>query len=290
MTSLEIDAFLAIYREGSITKAADSLYINQSSLSTRLRTLERELGCILFDRNKGSRTQTLTPAGKRLLPLARQYQDLEAQMQAVCRPAFTEEVLRISSLNSIGSYLLPPVYAHFSSHWPDIRLEILDISTAEAQKALSRDELDIAFSTLSVSTEQITAIPFRSEPMVFVCSARSDYPDPVSLTDLSPAHEVCSFWTQDMQQWHKAIFGANAEPQVRLELTNQFRLFLARPQAWAIVPKSVADGLQNDRDLRICETDFAIPDRMLYILCRRAARNTKPVICFLDSLKMVLPE
>ena len=108
MTSLEIDAFLAIYREGSITKAAEALYIIQSSLSTRLRTLERELGCTLFDRNKGSRTLTLTAAGQRFLPLAQQYQELIAKMQAVCDPAATDDVLRVSSLNSIDSYLLPP--------------------------------------------------------------------------------------------------------------------------------------------------------------------------------------
>lgn len=290
MTSLEIDAFLAVYREGSITKAAEALYINQSSLSTRLRTLERELGCTLFDRNKGSRNLSLTAAGQRFLPLAQQYQELEAQMQAVCHPAMTDGVLRVSSLNSIGSYLLPPVYAHFSNRWPDIRLEIMDISTAEARKAITRDELDIAFSTLSGSTEQITTIPFLSEPMVFLCSAKSDYPDPVSLTDLSPTHEVYSFWSQDLQQWHKSTFGATTEPQVRLELMSQIKLFTAMPQAWAIVPQSVADTLQNDPELRVCKTNFAIPDRMLYILCRRAARNAKPIVYFLESLKEILQQ
>ena len=290
MTSLEIDAFLAVYREGSITKAAEVLYINQSSLSTRLRTLERELGCTLFDRNKGSRNLSLTAAGQRFLPLAQQHQALEAQMQAVCRPAVTDGVLRVSSLNSIGSYLLPPVYAHFSRRWPEIRLEIMDISTAEAKIAITRDELDLAFSTLSGSTEQITTIPFLSEPVVFLCAAKSDYPDPVSLQDLSPSHEVYSFWSQDLQQWHKSIFGATAEPQVRLELMSQIKLFTAMPQAWAFVPQSIADALRDDPDLRVCKTDFAIPDRMLYILCRRAARNTKPIVYFLESLKEVLQE
>jgi len=290
MTSLEIDAFLAIYREGSITKAAEALYIIQSSLSTRLRTLERELGCVLFDRNKGSRKLTLTAAGQRFLPLAQQYQELEAKMLAVCHPASTDNVLRVSSLNSIGSYLLPPVYAHFSSRWPEIRLEIMDISTAKARKAITRDELDLAFSTLSGSTDQIATIPFLSEPMVFLCSAKSNYPDPVSLADLSPAHEVYSFWSQELQQWHNTTFGANVEPQVRLELMSQIRLFTAMPQAWAFVPQSVADALQNDPELRVCETNFTIPDRLLYILCRRAARNTKPFASFLEALKEVLQE
>lgn len=290
MTSLEIEAFMAVYREGSITKAAEFLYINQSSLSTRLRTLEQELECTLFYRSKGSRHLSLTPAGKRFLPLARQYQKLETQMKAVRQPSFHDEMLRISSLNSIGSYLLPPVYQQFSNQWPEIRLDIKDISTAEARKALEWDELDIAFSTLSGNTEQITTISFLSEPMVFLCAAKSDYPDPVSLDDLSPTHEVYSFWCNDLYQWHQNVFGMDAEPQVRLELMSQIGLFTALPQAWAIVPQSVADTLQDAPDLRRCRTRFSIPDRPLYILCRKAAYNTLPVKRFLECLRTVLQE
>jgi len=290
MTSLEIEAFLAVYREGSITKAAEYLYINQSSLSTRLRTLERELGCVLFSRSKGRRNLTLTPEGQRLLPLARQYRELEQQMHTVCRPASTDGTLRISSLNSIGSYLLPPVYQRFSGCWPEIRLEIEDFYTPEARKALERDELDLAFSTLGDSSELIAAIAFLSEPMVFLCAEKSDYPDPVSVEDLSPAHAVYSYWSNELDQWHRTVFGAEAEPQVRLELMSQIRLFTSRPQAWAVVPLSVADALQDAPDLRRCRTAFAIPDRLIYILCRRAARTAPCITRFLECLHAVLQE
>ena len=44
MTTAEIDAFIAICQEMSISKAAERLYISQSSLSTKIKTLEKELG------------------------------------------------------------------------------------------------------------------------------------------------------------------------------------------------------------------------------------------------------
>lgn len=68
MTSLEIEAFLTVQSIGSVTKAAELLYISQSSLSTRLRTLEQELGCSLFVRGKGARAMMLTPEGERFCP------------------------------------------------------------------------------------------------------------------------------------------------------------------------------------------------------------------------------
>lgn len=290
MTSLEIQAFLTVQQTLSISRAAEQLYISQSSLSSRLQTLEQELGAPLFVRGRGRRELSLTAEGERFLPLARQHRDLEEKMRALGRPAQTRELLRISSLNSIGSYLLPPVYDRFTRLWPHFRLEIKDFSTAEAREALERDELDLAFSTLSGSTEQIAAIPFLAEPMAFLCAADSSYPDPVELGMLSPAHEVYSFWCADLQQWHRAAFGADAEPQVRLELMSQIRLFTARPDAWAVVPRSIADALADAPDLRRCRTAFSIPDRILFLLCRREARTSEPVTRFLDCLRTVLQE
>ena len=68
MTNAGIEAFLIVCKQHSISKAAAELFISQSSLSIRLRTLEKEVGCPLFFRHKGSREMVLTEEGKRFLP------------------------------------------------------------------------------------------------------------------------------------------------------------------------------------------------------------------------------
>ena len=45
MTNAGIEAFLIVCKQHSISKAAAELFISQSSLSIRLRTLEKEVGC-----------------------------------------------------------------------------------------------------------------------------------------------------------------------------------------------------------------------------------------------------
>lgn len=290
MTSLEIEAFLTVHQTGSVTKAAEQLYINQASLSTRLRTLERELGCSLFVRGRGEKAMVLTAEGKRFLPLARQHKKLEEKMRALVCDTTPRRVLRTASFSSIGNYLLPPVFQRFAQRFPDIRLEITDIVAPASTNAIIRDELDVAVSTLSISTEHITAIPFLLEPMTFLCAADSAYPDTVSLDMLSTANEVYSYWCNDVQQWHQATFGADAVPKVRLELMSQIHLFTAQPDAWAIVPYSVARDLQNAPDLRQCKMDFSVPDRCSYILCNRKTRSSEPVVRFLECLRTVLQE
>ena len=54
MNNIEIEAFLAICRNKSISKASEELYISQSTLSSRLKSLEEHLGCPLLLRSKGS--------------------------------------------------------------------------------------------------------------------------------------------------------------------------------------------------------------------------------------------
>lgn len=53
--------FLMVAREGSVTRAAERLFLSQPALSKQLRELEEELGCVLFER--GARHLTLTPEG-----------------------------------------------------------------------------------------------------------------------------------------------------------------------------------------------------------------------------------
>ena len=54
--------FLTVITSGSFISAADRLYISQSTVSTRIHTLEDQLGCTLFVRNKAG--TTLTSAGR----------------------------------------------------------------------------------------------------------------------------------------------------------------------------------------------------------------------------------
>ena len=62
--------FLAVCRYKTGSRAAEVIYITQPSLSTRLKTLENELGGPLFHRKKGCREMTLTTAGKAFYELA----------------------------------------------------------------------------------------------------------------------------------------------------------------------------------------------------------------------------
>jgi DNA-binding transcriptional LysR family regulator len=76
--SHRLHVFYAVAEAGSVAQAARLLCLTRSALSHALKSLEEDLGCMLFHRS--ARNLVISDAGKRLLPQARQI--LEAMQMA----------------------------------------------------------------------------------------------------------------------------------------------------------------------------------------------------------------
>lgn len=71
MKSTEVEAFLAVVSTSSITSAAKSLFLSQSTLSHRIKQLEHSMRVKLINRGRGIKFVTLTQYGQEFLPIAR---------------------------------------------------------------------------------------------------------------------------------------------------------------------------------------------------------------------------
>lgn len=267
MTDTGIEAFLAICRHRSISKAATELFIGQSSLSIRLKTLEKEIGCPLFYRSKGSYEMVLTEEGKRFYQLSLQYQEIVRNMRAI---GTKKSRLRVSAINSVATYLLPPVCDQFMKEQPGVHLEIQDMTMTVACQKLIQGETNLAFTTEAPNSQQIKTEVVLREPMVLICSAESGYPGKIELRALPIAHEVYVEWDRGFADWHRNVWGADAVPQIQLEIMGQLQMFVVKKNVWAVVPLSVADGLLA-AGIRRLVPDIPLPDREIYALQKRGA-------------------
>ncbi|MCD8037400.1 MAG: LysR family transcriptional regulator [Clostridiales bacterium] len=289
MTDSEVEAFLAVCRCGSITKAAEQLFINQSSLSTKIKILESEVGCPLIERSKGSRRLSLTDEGRRFYDMALKYEELVDNMLSVGRENLPL-TLRISSVSSTGTYLFAPVYEKFMQEMPDVVLEVQDMVTKSVYTSIEEGMTDIAFTVRKLDIKKTMEYPAFSEEMVFVCHRGADYPKAVDIADIDIKNEIYIRWHDGFVEWHNKTFGAEAAPLIRLELMSQLEFFIKKKNAWAIVPASTAyamgkAGLSERRD-----KSFEIPKRITY--CTRVPNKAKAnaANCFMDCLKRTLEE
>jgi signal transduction histidine kinase len=80
MDFLSIEAFWAIVKTRSLSKAAELLHLSQSAVSHRLKVLERDMGVTLIERHKGIQTTNLTPFGESFVGLAERWTTLNREM------------------------------------------------------------------------------------------------------------------------------------------------------------------------------------------------------------------
>ncbi|WP_269524268.1 LysR family transcriptional regulator [Coraliomargarita parva] len=109
-----LTTFLAIAEHGGVLPAARALHLTQPALSARLRRLEDAVGESLFERSRQG--MRLTPAGERLLPVARKLPLVLQEALAVVDPAAAERFggpLRLAASSTLADFVLPEWIARF---------------------------------------------------------------------------------------------------------------------------------------------------------------------------------
>lgn len=149
MDTKQIEYIIKIADEGSITRAAEKLFITQSALSQQLQKLEKELGAPLFVRNKSD--WTLTPEGNVYVENAREMLRIKQKTYTlIADMADTHRgFLSVGMTPGRGSDMFPYVYPKFHDMYPDFTIEPRELSVRKQQEAIHKGELDIGFVTIS---------------------------------------------------------------------------------------------------------------------------------------------
>jgi DNA-binding transcriptional LysR family regulator len=113
-----LHVFRLVARYGSVTRAAQELYISQPAVSTHVKALEARYGEALFERTP--RGMILTPAGvlvdERANRLFAEMEDIDHAIQAVQGQVRGE--IRIAASSTPGAYLLPGLLHRFKARYP----------------------------------------------------------------------------------------------------------------------------------------------------------------------------
>jgi DNA-binding transcriptional LysR family regulator len=143
VSTRQLQAFLAIARLGSFTRAAEEIFVTQAGLSLMLKDLEAQVGARLFDRT--TRSVRLTPAGQSLLPTARRMMaDWEAATSNVGRlSAEAEQRVSLAATPLIASSVLPRWLQAFHETHPAVRVSISDLDRREILLGIEAGELDV---------------------------------------------------------------------------------------------------------------------------------------------------
>ena len=163
--------FLAVARNLSFVKAAESLHISQPPLSRQIQEFEEEIGTPLFDRK--SHKTVLTKAGEYLKVEIEHSLD---RLESICRTAKNigdsgPANLKIGCVSFLLYSVMPPFLEKFHASFPYIKLEIMVLSTEEQETALRTRAIDIGFARSWINEEGLVFEPIMEEKLALVFPA-----------------------------------------------------------------------------------------------------------------------
>lgn len=185
----QLRAFIHAAQTGSISKAAERLYLSQPSISLQIKALEEELGVSLFER-RGPKI-TITPAGKTLMDLTQplvEGMDTLPEVFAAKLGEVDSGVLDIAAGESTILYILSKFVNVFTQRYPNIQLRLHNVTGRDGMSMIKADEVDFAVGSMLEAVEDINYFPiFSYDPMLIT---PLDHPlagkQSVTLSDISP--------------------------------------------------------------------------------------------------------
>ena len=267
MTTLDIETFFAVLDHGTMTAAAEALFITQPTLTARLQALEAEVGTPLFQRGKGQRHITLTEAGQRFLPLARRWQNLLTETQTFSS-AGRREFLHVIAAYTANQYILPPVYQRFLERELPVSLWVETMRTYEAVTAVARGDADMAIVDSGLHYDlQIEARPLFRESFFLVVPLDLELPDTVHPFMLHVEDEILVSGQPEILQWHDCWFGMDARPLLYTDIPQLAETLPSCGRRWVICPAAAAaHSVRQFGTVRSLRLEEAPADRTFYLV------------------------
>jgi len=184
-------ALVAVTETGTFSQAAEQLGYTQSAVSQQIGSLERIVGTPLFQRLGGPRPVRLTPAGEILLTHARavlaRISSASADLRALA--SGDQGQLRVGTMPSVGTKVLPHLLATFRADWPGIEIVLREArDCAGLIRAVEAGDIDVTFIDIGLyETGPLEVRPVLDDPMVFLAPTGSPEASraQVSITDIA---------------------------------------------------------------------------------------------------------
>ncbi|MGG2055237.1 LysR family transcriptional regulator [Lysinibacillus pakistanensis] len=181
----QLQTFLTAAETLSFTQTAQLLDYAQSSITAQIKSLEEELGVILFER-LGKRV-TLTDEGKRLQQYAQKMLELNSEMKKAVSNEQAQVVLKIGAQESQCVYRLPSILQQYQKAYPQVKIIFKPVHTTEVAKDLLQSgNLDVAFiSDAYKETPMLYRERLIQEQIIFVSAPTSIKSHTLSAQQLS---------------------------------------------------------------------------------------------------------
>lgn len=273
MNYFQIESFLKTIELGSMTKASNSLFISQSTLSDRITKLEEELGFELFSRGHGSKGVILTERGISFVGYAKKYLSLIDDIEDWKINESERIEVKIGGPHSVNSFLLNSFYKNFTDS-NDVKLYISSHWNYNIYTLLDTYELDLGLVSRPFGSKYLkTKKLFKEELYIVYNNSFSDYSYIKNEIQLNKEDEIHLDWGPDYEIWHQNFWNESSKPKISVDSAELVYEFLKSKNTWAVMPVCVYNYLNKYNNNLSKINSLNSIYRTIYLVSQREPKN-----------------
>lgn len=271
----QLQTFVTVIAEGSMTAAADKLYLTQPAVSQQIRNLEDDLGVEILVR--GVRQIKATPQGEILYEQAKKILALVQQAEISIKSIGAElkGVLRVGTMNSIGLHLMSPIVGRLMRHNPELSLKFEYGKGDELIRLFKKGQLDViivpeSVSEFGIEVEGADKRFLQKEEMWFVGSGKeAGLPSQISLKEIGefPLVHFSGEYPEFNRKLEAQLGGLGLAPLSIFESSNvgTLKRVIETGLGWGFLPShSIRKQVRSGRLSRVHVKDFSYEADLTY--------------------------
>ncbi len=259
MELAQLEAFLQVAHHRSFSRAAESLFLTQPSVTARIQSLEREIGERLFERT--GRSVTLTDAGHAFIPHAQRaltaVQEGTDAIEAVRHGDVGS--IRLGSSTSVATYVLPKTLKHFREQRPRVHIHLTTGNSEDLIERLIAGETHVVVSRLTQHPE-VESLHLFNDDLALVVSPSHPFAKRGNVTIAEAGQEPFLFFERH-SSYHTIVYnmflrvGVVPESVMELDSMDATKHMVEAGLGIAILPvvsveREVAAGVLKLVDIR----------------------------------------
>ena len=163
----QLEVFVAVAEYNSFTKAAEALYLSQSTVSSHIKNLESALDTVLFFRAAHKKME-LTDDGRRIYSIVKEILERCEALQTCLTQKEKTPLLTVAASTVPAQYLLPRLLAEFSQKSPDCHFLLKRGDSLRVHEMLSAGEAQVGFVGLKMDEKKFTYSPILRDRLVLI--------------------------------------------------------------------------------------------------------------------------
>lgn len=241
-----LKVFWAVAKNLSYSRAAQQLYISQSTVSIQVKKLEDELGLHLFE-YLGKRVY-LTEAGEELFYYANRIFSLAGEAKSTIQElkGIHSGQLIVGASTTPGTYLLPPIISAFQQKYPKLTIALEISNTHKVQEQLLSNQLDLGIVGQELVDDQLQVELLLNDELVIIVSANHHLAEKpsISMAELMQERLILRELgsnTREVVERKAVSLGLNLKASMQLSSVEAIKKIVAANLGISVVSKFAVD-------------------------------------------------